>query len=256
MARGRSVNITKYRLDDDGRMIVMQNYNLIRKVINDKFSIYHEYMEDMLQEGAVGLIKAAATYNSDKPAQFSTYAYFIIKNEIQKFVSERTDAIRVPISVGLAIYQSRPKDEEEAEINPVKPTPEVLDHYQVSMDMLQAGIRAKATVSMDDSNESGITYREMLSDESEEELFDYDSDERRLFSEFHTYLNNMYPEQFTSNRIFLDFIRKHYIDSIAQTQSIKQLADFYGIMPNDVKDIINVYKLLFYRHLQQFRLEK
>lgn len=78
-----SILLTK--LNDQSEIVkqtlIKRNLRLVvyiaRKFSNTKIS-----MEDLVSIGAIGLIKAVSTFNSDKNTKFATYASKCIKNEI------------------------------------------------------------------------------------------------------------------------------------------------------------------------------
>ena len=51
---------------------------------------------DLIQEGNLGLIKAAAKYDYRKKVRFSTYAAWWIKQSIVRSLSNKRRAIRLP----------------------------------------------------------------------------------------------------------------------------------------------------------------
>ena len=55
-----------------------------------------ESMEDLVQVGTVGLIKAIDGFDSDRGVEFSTYATPTILGEIKRHFRDRTWAVRVP----------------------------------------------------------------------------------------------------------------------------------------------------------------
>ena len=190
-----------YKFPQDKLHIVTENMPLVHKVIKDIFSVYHEWYDDMVQEGAIGLMKAIINHDDSRGAQLSTFAYWCIKNEIQKFVSERTDTIKVPVSVGLAINSWRKLEKKGATSEEFK---EVLKHNAISEDMLKAGKIALATVSMDEENEDGLPYRDTLP-ASDMAAPTIDDMSKEMYSEFHDYLNFNYPDNMLHNRIFIDY---------------------------------------------------
>ena len=56
-------------------------------------------MEDLMQEGYIGFIKAYCYYSPDKNTEFSTYAYYHIQNQIMKYIRDRVPMIRTPRNV-------------------------------------------------------------------------------------------------------------------------------------------------------------
>lgn len=63
--------------------LIEEHYNLIRYVIKKKFNDYL-YDEDILQIGAIGLLKAIRSYDECKKIKFSTFAHKCIYFEICK----------------------------------------------------------------------------------------------------------------------------------------------------------------------------
>lgn len=239
MAR-KTANLAAYRLAPENEDKVVKNVNLVHKVIEDKFSIYHEWYDDMFQEGIIGLIRAVARHKEGGAAQFSTYAYFCIKNEIQKFVSECTDTIRVPVSVGLAIHGIRTIEERggtEEEKNTV------LQHNQISMAMLNAGRTALATTYMDDTNEDGLPYRDILPDKLtlEEQMRNTTLEERELYSALHKWLNFNYPDDIHNNRVYINYIWLTDQGELKVSQIYKVLSDTYQVNRTIIRQIVKEY---------------
>ena len=89
-------------LNDDQRLVVEGNLDVIHQVIHKYFYQYLSSLEydDLYQAGAVGLCKAAMTYQSDYAASFSSYAYVVIKNEIYDYLrkSLRNKALTIRYS--------------------------------------------------------------------------------------------------------------------------------------------------------------
>lgn len=232
-------NLNKYRISDPIKAeLVLKNQNLVRSVIRDKFSIYHEYYDDMMQEGLIGLIKAVASYEPDKGAQLSTFAYLCIKNEIQKFVSECTDPIRVPVSVGLAINGVRIVEENNGSEEEKE---EVLKRVSISRQMLEAGKRALRYTSMDADTEEGVPLKCVIPSEPYNYTEDADIEERQLYNDLHGWLNHNYPDEYLYNRIFIDYIYNKEQQLLSITDMYKYLRDTYGANRTVVNKVIEVY---------------
>src|SRR3954467_5808557 len=56
----------------------------------------HEPMEDLLQVGAIGLLKAIDRYDVDNGSAFSSFAVPTVLGEIRRHFRDRTWAMRVP----------------------------------------------------------------------------------------------------------------------------------------------------------------
>ena len=236
--RDATSSANKYKLDAEKQQLVLKNQALVRTVIRDKFSVYREYYDDMFQEGLIGLMKAVARYEPDKGAQLSTFAYLCIKNEIQKFVSECTDPIKVPVSVGLAINGVRMVEEREGTEEEKQA---VLDRIAISKQMLEAGRRALRYTSMDADTEEGVPLKCVIPAEPVDYTVDADVEERQLYHELHRWLNYNYPNEFLYNRIFIDYIYNKQQQVLTITQLYKHLRDTYGANRTVVNNVNTVY---------------
>ena len=222
---GKRGNASSYRIDEEKQEIVMKNMGLVKSVIRDRFSVYHEYYDDMLQEGSIGLIKAVAKHDLSRGAQLSTFAYLCIKNEVQKFVSECTDTIKVPVSVGLAINGVRNVEEKGGSEEDKQA---ILEHNQISKEMLEAGKTALATVSMDEEAEEGLYYRDILASKPITDGRGSEIEEKELYSELHHWLNFNYPEELFDNRVYINYIYMLECGYYKISEIYQQLTDIYG----------------------------
>ena len=90
--------------------------SLINKVSRSYFLIGGD-MEDIIQEGMIGLYKAIMNFNENKNASFKTFANTCIKNQIQTAVKIASSEKNKVLSTALPIMEEKNDDEvEEMEI--------------------------------------------------------------------------------------------------------------------------------------------
>lgn len=125
---------------------------------------------DLIQEGNLGLIKAAEKYDGSKGFRFSTYATYWIRQAISRALGDQSRTIRIPanmvellskvkrVSAELTLQLHRdPTDQEIAAALGVE-----LDKVQTVMDLAQA--TSSLDVAADDDGETCIG--DLIADES------------------------------------------------------------------------------------------
>jgi RNA polymerase primary sigma factor len=75
--------------------LIEKNLKLVVSVAK-KYRGYGLPFEDLIQEGNIGLMKAVKKYDPDRGFRFSTYAIWWIRQAIQRAVTDKSRAIRVP----------------------------------------------------------------------------------------------------------------------------------------------------------------
>jgi len=65
-----------------------------------KYANQHLQLEDLIQEGNLGLMKAVDRFDSTRGYKFSTYAYWWIREGIARSIASKARTIRLPVHVG------------------------------------------------------------------------------------------------------------------------------------------------------------
>ena len=119
--------------DENARnRIIINNIGLVRKVAY-WYSNRGIEVEDLINEGCFGIIKAIESFDLSRNVKFSTYALPKIQIEISRSIDEKSRAIRRPFGRKEILIKINKCVEKLTEINGITPNPtEIADYIGVS----------------------------------------------------------------------------------------------------------------------------
>lgn len=82
--------------DEEAREKLVRQYSNLVESIGRRFAGSGEPVEDMVQEGYLGLISALEGFNTDKGVKFSTYATHFIIGQIKHYLRDKGKIIKEP----------------------------------------------------------------------------------------------------------------------------------------------------------------
>ncbi|MGN0151182.1 MAG: RNA polymerase sporulation sigma factor SigH [Wujia sp.] len=125
--------------DADAMEYMLKKYgNLVKREIRTVYLIGAE-MEDLTQEGMIGLFKAIRDYEPDKGASFSTFATLCIRRQVQTAIRTSNRKKHTPLNTYISIYAENEEcgtalaDDLEAEQNVSNPENMVIAREQRSV---------------------------------------------------------------------------------------------------------------------------
>ncbi|MFI0907756.1 SigB/SigF/SigG family RNA polymerase sigma factor [Streptomyces sioyaensis] len=122
--------------------LIEMNLSLVRYVAR-RFSSRRESMEDVLQVGTIGLIKAIDRYDSSRDVEFTTLAVPYIQGEIKRFFRDTTWSVRVPRRLQeLRIDLARAREELEGEGVHEPTAADLAGHLDLTEDEVAEGLVA------------------------------------------------------------------------------------------------------------------
>ena len=83
-----------YSVTDNVQLLYEKNLPLIKKFIKPYCA--YESMEDLLQEGYLGLWEAVKRYESSGNIKFMTYSYYWIVQAVRKYIEKCGSTVRIP----------------------------------------------------------------------------------------------------------------------------------------------------------------
>ncbi|MFJ9521017.1 SigB/SigF/SigG family RNA polymerase sigma factor [Kitasatospora sp. NPDC101801] len=153
--------------------LIELNMSLVRFAAR-RFRSSHEPMEDILQTGMVGLIKAIDRFDPAREVEFATFALPTILGEMRRFFRDTTWAVHVPRSLQEArLAVARATGELEQTLGRPPANAELADRTGLTEDAVAAGIAvatARTAGSLDapgaaDEDDAGALERHLGGDD-------------------------------------------------------------------------------------------
>lgn len=205
--------------------IVMQMIPVVKKIAKTIARRATDPIEDLIQAGFIGLLKAIDNYNEQKNDNFRVYAGYLIIGEMKHFLRDKLNTIRVPRHIqelSVRIYNfTKTLTYEELQNLTSDEVATALDVPTHSVDFAMQMERRKDTVSLDEifKNDGGnLGYEEILADQNYEEKSEYE-DAKMIYNDV---IGKLPPEQ----RVILDMYYNQDMNQkeIAEAMMMSQMA--------------------------------
>ncbi len=112
----------KRHIDHARDALILANLRLVVHIAKKYLNHGISFM-DLIQEGNIGLMKAVEKFEFERGNKFSTYAYWWIKQAIERAIADKARVIRIPVHVNEKIKKISRVSRELSETFGRKPTP-------------------------------------------------------------------------------------------------------------------------------------
>lgn len=118
-------------------------------------------LQDMIQEGNLGLMKAAERFEPERGFRFSTYATYWIRQRILQSITDSSRVIRLPVHVTDTLKKlNKARKEMSAQLGRMPSDTELADHMNISVDKLRKITdKARTVLSLESPISMGSNHR-------------------------------------------------------------------------------------------------
>lgn len=169
----------KYKKAKAKTLIVSRMLPIIRKIARTIARRSYDPIEDLVQAGSIGLLKAIDSYSNNVNDNFKIYAGYLIIGEIKHYLRDKLNTIRVPrhiqeLSIRINNFTKTLTLDELNELTDDDVAEALNVSSSVINDVMQAD-RRKSIISLDDmynSSDDNLGYEEVITGSDYKETLD------------------------------------------------------------------------------------
>ena len=221
-------------------LIVAQMRPVVKNIAKTIARRTTDPIEDLVQAGFIGLLKAIDYYSKEKNDNFRVYAGYLIIGEMKHYLRDQLNTIRVPRHIQELCVRinnfTQTLTQEELQGLTSADVASALDLPKETVDFALQADRRCSTISLEDvykQDDSQLGYEEMISSGNYEEKAEYNdvkiifSDIIQLLSTEEIMLINMYYRQDMSQKEIADALQ---VSQMAISRKMKKTFSFIARM--------------------------
>ena len=205
-------------------LIVSQMVPVVKKIARAIARRSYDPIDDLIQAGFIGLLKAIDNYSKEKNDNFRVYAGYLIIGEIKHYVRDKLNSIRVPRHIQELTLRinnfTKSLTPEELKCITSDEVASALDTSKTAVDMAIISERRRSTVSLENlySDDDSLTYEELIPEDDYEAKADYE-DTKIMFN---TIINKLPAEE----QMIIDMYYKQDMNQkeIAEVLNLTQMS--------------------------------
>jgi RNA polymerase primary sigma factor len=194
--------------------------------------VEHLDLEDLVQEGRMGLIRAIERFEIEREGRLSTYAVWWIRQSIGRLIADHDRTVRLPVHVIDRLWRTKRQERAFVRANGRPPTEEELaaETGQTVRQLRTLRRAALGTTSLDrpGDDESDLLLGDLLP--SAEPL----PDERVAHLELRRLIDGMLSEFKTRER---EVIRRRFGLDDDRSETLEQVAEGFGVTRERIRQI-------------------
>jgi len=165
-------------------------------------------MSDLINEGNIGLMRAAQKYDHEKGVKFISYAVWWIRQSIVQAVSENGHTVRVPVHRAGAVYRmGRRLNALRQELGREPTQQELAEELQVSPQELEQSLpiaRAALSLNAPAGDDGGLSLLDVMADDKSDGA-DAPAFENGMMAAVHDAMGILRPREATIVKLYFGF---------------------------------------------------